>query len=856
MIKFFFPTICMALCFSNIFAQLPREVLENGVSEKLAKERAENIAQITYDLYFNIPEDKTEPINGRVQLEFDFKENKIPLVLDFNQDYHKINTVAVAGKSVYWRYENGHIIIPDSAFQLKKNIVQISFEAGDNALNRNDEYLYTLFVPDRASTAFPCFDQPDLKGRYNLSLKIPETWVAVANGRMLEKRFWDGKHHYIFNETKPISTYLFSFVAGKFSTINAYRNGRSITMYHRETDTAKVAANKKAIFDLHASALNWLEDYTAIPLPFEKFDFVLIPSFQYGGMEHVGAILYKSSSLMLDPSATQNQQLRRASLIAHETAHMWFGDLVTMQWFNDVWLKEVFANFMAAKMVNPNFPDLNHQLRFLLAHHPAAYSEDRTQGSHPIQQKLENLKDAGTLYGRIIYQKAPIVMNQLEKIIGEEALRKGLRVYLKNYAYRNATWDDLIKILEQASGKDLEEWSEAWVREAGMPHYRVEKNEANGRITSLKISQANKTKTGNHWQQQVKISSVNKEKQQVYPVMLNGDTTEIKEIIGDKKADFTLVNSDGTGYGYFNLDKDSRQYLAKHVWKISDALLRGNAWLALYEEMLQGTITHKQFMEMLLKAIPNENEPLNTQNILGYIEEVYWKYYTPKERLAMAEKLEKLLWKIMDAAPGQSAKAAYFKTYLKIAQTKEAITRLKLIWEGDLLMNDIVLSENDYTKIACEIALKNEAIAEEILQKQLANIKNPDRKAMLQFIMPALSTKQADRDLFFKSLKSETNRTHETWVLQALSYLHHPLRAKNSERYLMETLELLEEIQLTGDIFFPKRWLVTSFSGHQSKSAASIVIKFLEERPDYPYRLRNKILQAADPLFRASGVGG
>ena len=186
-----------------------------------------------------------------------------------------------------------------------------------------------------------------------------------------------------FAETQPLPTYLFAFAAGKFSVETATRNGRELRMFHRETDAAKVARNRDAIFDLHAAALAWLEDYTAIPYPFGKFDFVLIPSFQFSGMEHPGAILYNAASLMLDESATQNQLLDRASVIAHETAHMWFGDLVTMQWFNDVWMKEVFANFMAAKIVNPSFPQVNHDLRFLLANYPAAYQVDRTAGTNP-----------------------------------------------------------------------------------------------------------------------------------------------------------------------------------------------------------------------------------------------------------------------------------------------------------------------------------------------------------------------------------------------------------------------------------------------------------------------------------------
>src|SRR4029078_6802255 len=196
-------------------------------------------------------------------------------------------------------------------------------------------------------------------------------------------------------------------------------------------------------------ALAWLEDYTAIPYPFDTFDFVLIPSFQFSGMEHAGAILYNAASLMLDQSATQNQLLGRASVIAHETAHMWFGDLVTMRWFDDVWMKEVFANFMAAKIVNPSFPEINHELRFLYSNYPAAYDVDRPRGRKAIRPHLANLAGAGSLYGAIIYQKAPIVMRQLEGILGEEPFRDGLREYLRAHAFANATWSDLIGLLDR-----------------------------------------------------------------------------------------------------------------------------------------------------------------------------------------------------------------------------------------------------------------------------------------------------------------------------------------------------------------------------------------------------------------------
>ena len=391
-----------------------------GIPLTLAEERAARVSDLRYDLHFSVPADQG-PVTGRVRIGFALKDASRPLSLDFAAPTRPAS-VRANSADVTESATTDHVVVPANQLREGRNEITVEFVAGDAALNRNPEFLYTLFVPARAHLTFPCFDQPDLKARWSLHLELPASWEAVANGAETSRTEADGRALLSFAETEPLSTYLFAFAAGRFSVETAERSGRTFRMLHRETDAAKVARNREAVFDLHASALAWLEQYTGIPYPWGKFDFVLIPSFQFGGMEHAGAIFYNAASLLLDPSATQNQKLGRASLIAHETAHMWFGDLVTMRWFNDVWMKEVFANFMAAKIVNPTFPEINHDLRFLLAHYPAAYDVDRTPGTNAIRQRLDNLNEAGSLYGAIIYQKAPIVMRQLETILGEDVV--------------------------------------------------------------------------------------------------------------------------------------------------------------------------------------------------------------------------------------------------------------------------------------------------------------------------------------------------------------------------------------------------------------------------------------------------
>ena len=447
---------------------------------------------------FVIPAVRTEAVQGRDRCDSPWRRRTAWSSISRSRASAS-GRCALAASTFASSFENGHLTIPADATRAGENEIAIDFLAGDDSLNRTDDFLYTLFVPARAHLAFPSFDQPNLKARYTLSLTVPPGWEAVANGAERERTV---RHHPLRRDRT--AAHLSVRIRGRevFHRDAPRATAAQLRMFHRETDLARLARNRDAMFDLHASALAWLEDYTGIPYPWGKFDFVMIPAFQFSGMEHAGAILY-NASLFLDESATQQQQLERASTVAHETAHMWFGNLVTMEWFSDVWMKEVFANFMAAKIVNPTFPQLNHDLRFLLAHHPAAYQVDRTAGSNPIRQPLANLSEAGQLYGPIIYQKAPVMMRQLELLVGERALRDGLREYLKKYAYGNATWLDLVAILDAKTPENLAAWSRAWVEERGRPEFTTTLRDGPRGISELTLEMRDPLQRGLVWPQRL-----------------------------------------------------------------------------------------------------------------------------------------------------------------------------------------------------------------------------------------------------------------------------------------------------------------------------------------------------------------
>jgi aminopeptidase N len=790
----------------------------------------------------------SEAITGHTIIRFNLSDVSKPLVIDFATSRDHIKALDANGASAF-EFVNGHIVVPAVSLKAGGNTIRIDFRAGDASLNRNPDFLYALFVPARAHLALPVFDQPSLKARWSLTLTVPQDWKAVSNGKAIETHGTTTR----FAQTEPLSTYLFSFVAGDFKVETTERNGREFNMYHRETDAAKVARNKDAIFDLHARAIDFMEKYTGIPYAFGKFDFVLIPAFQFGGMEHAGKILYNAPGLLLDESATQNQYLGRASVISHETAHMWFGDLVTMQWFNDVWMKEVFANFMAAKIVNPSFPEVNHELRFLLAHYPSAYDVDRTPGTNPIRQPLDNLNEAGSLYGAIIYQKAPIVMRHLEELMGEEVFRDGLREYLKNHAFGNATWSDLIDLLDKRTPRDLKAWSRVWVEEPGRPQITTALTVKDGRIDTLAFRQSDSWNRKRVWPQQLRVTLGYADRIETLNVSLDNARTIVREARGKAVPLYVLPTGGGWAYGLVTLDSTSLAYLTTSLADIRDPLTRGAAWVTLWEAMLERAVAPAAIVDLAMTALPRETDEQLTSRTLNYLRAAWWRFLQSPEREARLARVEALLKNGLDTAKTTSQKSAWFGALRDVAMSRDTLVWLQRIWEQKETVPGLPLAEPDYISLAEELAVREVPGWEQILKTQLARIQNPDRKARFEFVMPSLSADPAVREQWFVSLRDVKNRRREPWVLDGLGNLHHPLRAEASKKFVMPTLELLREIQQTGDIFFPTRWMGATLSGHSSREVAKIVSQFLDSLPpDYPVRLKNIILQTADDLFRAT----
>ena len=802
--RYFFPAILAILTFATSCQKkatdIERLAAEEGISLELAQLRKRTISDVHYDITFHIPAERDSVISGHEVITF-MLDSLYDVPLDF---------------------KTGHIILPADTLHLGLNEIHLDFEAGSQSLNRREDYLYSLFVPDRAHTVFPCMDQPNLKGKFTLTLDVPADWQAVSNTYAKEEiQLNEDRKEIHFAETEPLSTYLFAFAAGHFSheQYTDPKNGRTIGAYFRETD-AKRLAQLPDIFKEVCFALDWLEEYTAIPYPFAKYDLVILPGFQFGGMEHTGATFYNDNTLFLPAQPTLNEILSRSQLITHETAHMWFGDLVTMDWFNDVWTKEVFANYFAAAITEPMYPQVNHELSWLSGYQTQALIEDRTDGRTAIQQPLDNLKNAGLIYNNIIYNKAPLVMRKMVDLMGAEAFQRGIRRYLKDFSYGNATWDDLIHILDSETSVDLASFSEVWVKQKGMP---VIVYDNNGDYKQYDITNyATGSEPTDKWQQNWKDS-----------IMPNGQI---------------LPNADGRGYGFYTFADPSQLSGLLSCWQSTSGVTRQSLLMTLYENYLAGKISHLDWIQNLIDGLIKENDVQTASTLISYMNEpLLCLYYQAQisadnqQEISKLEEIESNLLSLVSSHALTAVRTQLLRLLSSRATTENVVTALYNEWED---AKNPLLSVNDWMTLSYELAIRYPDKAEEILSKQRSRIDNPDRLRQFDFVSQAVVADESSRDAFFKQLISDADsRRTEPWARQALYYLNHQCRQGHAVSYIYPALEVLPDIQRTGDIFFPGHWCSNLLANHRSEAAHNEVQRFVGEHQDMNTLLKNKILR-------------
>ena len=846
----------------------------SGVTRELARARAATIADLRYKLRFEIVP-AVAAIKGHADIRFRWKPTPAPVVLDFRDldasgqpSEGKVSAIKINGRAINDAQQvNGHIVLPAAHFKAGENLVALQFETASAAAGRpliryqdrddGSEYLYTLFVPMDASLAFPCFDQPDLKGRFTLDISAPGNWTIIANGLASDEvvRHTDqpGQVQRHFEETAPISTYLFAFAAGPFKPLTSNFEQMRMRLFVRQSRWQRAQEEWPAVEQLTRAGLQHFINFFGHKFPFTKYDQVLLPGFAYGGMEHAGATFLREDAILFRTTPTKGDQLGRASLILHELAHQWFGDLVTMRWFDDLWLKEGFANYMAGHALAAIKPlgidEREMWKRFYQRHKPLAYGIDSTKGTTPIYQEVPNLKDAKSAYGAIVYQKAPSLLRALSFLLGAENFKAGVQLFLREHAYGNAEWSDLIHAFERSSKQPLAAWADAWVRQRGMPQIEtVWRCNARGKIDRFALRQRDVLNEGHRWpiKTQLLLGYTDGTTERL-PVQFDTAAAPIKAAIGKPCPAFVFGNDEDYGYGRFLLDARSRATVIERVATTNDSFLRTLLWGALWEAVREAEMPPGEYLQLALKALPEEQDEDLTATLLNHATTAYQAYLPDQTHAAFAPQFETLCADRMQHAADLGLRITWFRAFRAIATSPSARQQLKDLLAGKVTLPGIELKSLDRWRLITALLARQDEDAEALLTAEKQRDAGDEGRKQAYLAEAARAEATTKQRYFHDYLQNPA--VPEDWIEGSLGSFNVWNQSALTLPFLKPALEALPQVKRTRKIFFGLAWLNAFIGGQHSPEALAQVQTFLRTTK-LDRDLELKVLEVVDELER------
>jgi aminopeptidase N len=848
-------------------ARAPNDsLMGTGVSRALAEARAAQIRDVRYALSLDLTE--RDSSRGAVTAR---GPGTPPgdVILDFRGQ--RLGSVKVNGATIQSPSFNGaHLRIPAASIVTGENTVDISFvtkiaAAGASIIRYRDatdgaEYLYTLLVPADANQLFPCFDQPDLKAKVSLRVRTPKDWRVLANSPEASLGVAnDGgapEHvEHAFAETEPISTYLIAFAAGPWATVTSPSSKRPITMYVRKSRAAEAEAD--SIINANDVAARWLEGYFARPFPFRKLDILLAPAFPFGGMEHPGAIFYNEDRFIFRERPTLPQRLGRTATIYHEVAHQWFGDLVTMRWFDDLWLKEGFATYMAAKMQASLDTASGAWKSFYLRNKPAAYAVDETRGTTPVWQTLENLDQAKSNYGAIVYNKAPSVLKQLDFLVGPDAFQRGVRRFLNTHAYANATWRDLLAAVGAESGRSLESWGKQYILRPGMPVIDQSVQVApDGRTRIVLRQRAAQPLSGKGaWPIRTNVIVGQPDGKLVrLRVTLDRDSTVVALPRGTAAPTFVFANADDYAYALVLPDDRTVSWLEDNISSVKDSFLRALLWGALWDLVRDARLDPARFTALALRELPTETDEQIVAGVLARVGRAVVAYLPPARRDSALAFVEKALRRgAADPDHPYGIRKPYLDTYIRVAGTPSALAHLDALLDSTDAAGAPLRAPTRWAIVTALIERKAPS-ADRRFERESRADSGSEGKRRAFVAAAARPDPEVKKEYFRRYFADES--LNEDWVTASLDAFNTVRQSELTRPYLIPALDSLRWIQTNRRIFFLGSWVTSFLEGQTSAESLIAVDRFLGEHPDLPRDLREKVLQAEDELTRTVRIRG
>ncbi|CAL9597168.1 Aminopeptidase N [Streptomyces sp. enrichment culture] len=719
-------------------------------------------------------------------------------------------------------------------------------------------YLYTQYEPADSRRVFANFEQPDLKAPYRFEVRAPEGWTVWSNGAGEQT---DGVWR--FAETKPVSTYITCVVAGPYhyvtdSYTRTFADGTTLEIPLGALCRKGLAPYFDAddVFLVTKQGLDFFHDHFDYPYPFGKYDQAFVPEYNLGAMENPGLVTFREEFIFRG-KVTQASYEGRANVVLHEMAHMWFGDLVTMEWWDDLWLKESFADFMGEFALVGATRFVNGWITFANRRKAWAYRADQLPSTHPITADIRDLQDAKLNFDGITYAKGASVLKQLVAYVGEEAFLEGARRYFKRHAYGNTRLGDLLSVLEETSGRDMSAWSRSWLQTAGVnaltPQVLLG---ADGRIEELAVVQEAAEAYPELRPHRVAVGLYrvsdggSLERYARVETDVDGARTVVAELAGVEAPDLVLVNDDDLTYCKTRFDATSLATLREHLGSVTDPLARALCWSALWNMTRDALLPARDFVDLVLRFGGRESEIGVVQMLHAWAESAVTHYTAPARRETAARLLaEGARRELYAAGPGSEHQLAWARFFARTATAGADFELLRDLLAGTATVDGLELDQ-ELRWVFLEPLAAHGAVDEKALAEELARDDTASGKRHQVRCLAARPSEAVKAQAWAQVVESDalSNAMVEATIAGFSQGSQRELIAPYAEKYFaaIERVWAERSIQIGMHVvqgLFP--------SLQQSKETLDATDAWLDAHKEAAPALRRLVLESRDDLARA-----
>jgi len=698
---------------------------DDNLTRAEAQDRATKLSGVAYTVSLDLTTgDETFLSDTTIR----FQGNLVGLSTFIDLDAAAVREATLNGRTIpVESYDKGRSRLPLRGL-LANNVLRIvadcSYQHTGVGMHRFADptdgkvYLHTQFEPYDAHRVFACFDQPDIKATFALTVTAPEEWDVVSNSPSTrEGPVWR------FSPTDVISTYLVAVVAGPYHVVRDVHGQVELGIYCRESLAQYLDAEE--LFTLTKQGLDFFEEEFDYPYPFAKYDQLFVPEFNFGAMENPGCVTF-NEYMVFRSRQTEAAHEGRANTLLHEMAHMWFGDLVTMKWWDDLWLNESFATYMAYHALAEATRFRDSWVRFAAGVKAGAMAQDQMPTTHPISADIVDTDAVRLHFDGITYLKGASTLKQLVAWVGQDAFREGLQRYFRRYEWRNAELADFLSNLEQASGRKLTDWSTEWLETAGVNTLRADftsgEDDTYESFAILQTGQPGNETIRSHrvavGLYRLADGAVVRERRVELDVV--GERTEVADLIGETVPDLLLLNDDDLTYAKVRLDERSLRTLAEHLSDITDPLARTLCWAATWDMVRDAELATRRFVGFVLAHAPAESDDSALARLLGQAASAADVYGDPANRAALHASLAAAAREALAGAEaGSDRQLIWARHFISVAESADHLAYARALLDGTEEVAGLVVDTDLRWQIVMALATEGVDDGEALIAAEL-----------------------------------------------------------------------------------------------------------------------------------------